>query len=119
MARTTDLAQQSLRLGREMGAKVRIAECLERLAFVACKLGCPALAAERLGSATALREMLGVPIEPRDREVYESITRQICHQLGEDHFRAAWKAGQERPLDQVIVESLSEEVHEHTTSINP
>jgi predicted ATPase/transcriptional regulator with XRE-family HTH domain/Tfp pilus assembly protein PilF len=110
VARVAALSRKSLQLCNKAKARTHIAECLERLAFVACKLGWVKIAAQRLGSAAALRESMGVPIEPRDKAFYDTVTDQLHRQLGPDHFRTCWVAGREQPLDKVIDEALTEEV---------
>jgi hypothetical protein len=83
---------------------------LERLAYADCKLGRPEVAAQRLGSADALRETIGVPIEPRDKVFCETITQHLHRQLDQEQFTACWTAGRARPLEEVIDEALVEDV---------
>ncbi|MGO8947051.1 MAG: tetratricopeptide repeat protein [Ktedonobacterales bacterium] len=110
VACAADLSRRSLLLCRKSKSRVHIAECLEMLAYVACKHGCLDVAAQRLGSAAALRETMGVPIERLDQAICETVTGNLHRQFGRDRFMAAWAAGAERPLDEVIDEALTEHV---------
>jgi predicted ATPase/transcriptional regulator with XRE-family HTH domain len=110
VARAAGLSRRSLLLCRKSKSRVHIAECLEMLAYVACKHGCLEVAAQRLGSAAALRETMGVPIERLDQTICETAIGYLHRQLGQDRFMAAWAAGAGRPLDEVIDEAITEDV---------
>jgi hypothetical protein len=107
--RAADLSQRSLLLCRKSKSRAHIAACLEVLAYVACQHGCLDVAAQRLGRAAALRETMGVPIERLDQALCDNVTAHLQRELGQDRFMAAWAAGAERPLDEVIDEAIAKD----------
>ena len=109
MARAEDLTRRSLKICRSMQAPTRIADCLDRLAFVAWKAGSLGVAAQRLGSSAALRVRLGIDVEARDRVFCESLREQVCDALGLDQFTAACEVGRLTSLEHVLDGALSDE----------
>ena len=101
LATARDLYEESLVLAR-MGHKLNIASGLEGLAGVAAAQGEPEWAARLWGAAEALREVMGAPIPPVSRSVYEHAVMAARAQLGEDAFIAAWSEGRTMTPEQVL-----------------
>ena len=68
--------------------------------------GKPREAAQRWGTAEALREELGTPMHPVERADYEQAVAGTRKELGEEAFAAAWAQGRARPVEQVIDDLL-------------
>jgi hypothetical protein len=76
------------------------------MAAVACAQGQPARAAQLLGAAAALREVLCMPLPPADRASYDHTRAAARTALGVDAFVAAWAAGQILSQEQAIAEAM-------------
>src|SRR5262249_2493210 len=83
----------SLPIRGELGSKEGIAENLEGLAGVLVAGERREQAARLLGAAAALREALGVPPWPHEREKRERWLSEARAALGDAAFVAAWQAG--------------------------
>jgi non-specific serine/threonine protein kinase len=98
--------QESLVLRREQGDQMGIAECLAGLAGVAVALGRPAQAARLYGAAEALREAIGTPLPPTERETQERTVAEIRARLSEREFNAAWLAGRALSAEHAVAAAL-------------
>ncbi len=85
-----------------------VAPCLEGLAAVDAVLGSSERAARLAAAASSLRETIGVPIPPAEREAAEGTVVSIRRALGEDAFTSAWAAGRALTTEQAVVEALAE-----------
>jgi len=94
--------EEALTTFRELGEKWFIAICLEGLAGVAAAQSQPEWAAHLLSAAALLREALGVSPPPPNLANYERTVATTRAQLGEERFAAAWAAGREMTLEQVL-----------------
>ncbi len=94
-ARAQALYEESLGVTRELGAGDRwtIGAGLEGLATVVAGQGSFAWAAHLWGAAEALREVIGVPLPPVERDSYDRAVAAARIQLGEHAFAAAWANG--------------------------
>ena len=85
------------------------AECLERLARVACAQGQPERATRLCAAAAALREAIGAPLPPAERPHFDQTVATARVALGADAFASAWEHGRTLPLEQVIATMLKME----------
>jgi hypothetical protein len=121
---------ESLALRRELGDRRSIATCLERLAGLAARLGhrrqraensadgggaafdtgdprpCFARAARLFGAAEALRESLGAPLSPSERDEYEGLVSLARDGLDATAFAAAWAEGRSLPMEEANARAL-------------
>ncbi len=108
VARADALGREALALYRELGDPRRCAVGLEGVAGAAGMAGRGARAARLLGAAAALRETLGAPQPPQEREETEQAVAGARAALGETAWAAAVAAGQKLTLEQAIAEALDE-----------
>jgi hypothetical protein len=90
-----------------MGAKPRIAKNLEGLAIAAMALSIPERAVHFWGAATALRERTGAAIWPVDRLDYQRAIYAARVRFDPQRFAAAFAAGHDLPLEQVVVQATA------------
>jgi len=100
------LLQEGLHLNRENGDRRRIAMCLEGFACLAAQLGRVQAAARLLGTARALRDVIGAVVDPVDRADYTRTTSSTRDTLGEDVFNHHFAEGRTMGLDQAIAYAL-------------
>jgi predicted ATPase/class 3 adenylate cyclase/DNA-binding CsgD family transcriptional regulator len=96
------LYQESLTHLREIDNKESIPACLEGLADIAAAQGEPAWAARLWGAAEALRETIGTPLPPIERDTYERSIAATRTQLGEKAFAATWSEGRTMTPEQAL-----------------
>jgi predicted ATPase/transcriptional regulator with XRE-family HTH domain len=101
-ASARSLIEESLVLFREMGSRWGIAFSLEGLADVAGVQGDPAWAARLWGTAEALREARGTPLQPAYSTDYEQSVATARTRLGEKAFAKAWAEGRMMTPEQVL-----------------
>jgi predicted ATPase len=106
LIRATALQQQALKLKWALGERRQIAITLEDLASIAGAAGQRERAARLLGAATALRERIGAPQPVPERAATEQAVAEARAALGERAWAAAFSAGHECSLEQVIAEAL-------------
>ena len=88
------------------GSRYGMAGCLQGLAAVLCTLGQLERGVRLFGAAAALRAAVGLPESPAKRATCERDVARARAAVGDDAFVAAWAAGQEMSLEQVIAEAL-------------
>lgn len=87
------LLSESLQLHRHLGDRWRAASVLEEIAGgVAVRID-PVAAAELLAAAGALRERLGTPLPPAERDDYEEALRALRGRLTDEAHAAAARRG--------------------------
>jgi tetratricopeptide (TPR) repeat protein len=96
------LYEESLTMAREVRQRKLMATGLEGLARVLSAQGDPAQAARLWGSAEALREALGAPLHPFERDDYDLARAVVRDQLGEEAFLSSWQEGRLLPADQAF-----------------
>jgi predicted ATPase/DNA-binding SARP family transcriptional activator len=84
---------ESLRLGRELQDKVLVAMNLEGLAVILLDRHRPKLSVKLCGATAVLRENIGVPLSPKERENSDNRVAQARVTLGEEAFGSAWEEG--------------------------
>jgi predicted ATPase/DNA-binding XRE family transcriptional regulator len=97
---------EALEEWRSLSDQDGLAHCFENFALIAAARGEAARAARLFGAAEALRERIGAPGRPSDRE---HNARQIADgraQLGEAAFAAAWEHGRTMSLDDACAHAL-------------
>lgn len=81
---------------------------LERFAEIAVAQGQAARAAQLWGAAEALREQMGVPLPPVERDRYAQPLAAAREQLPETAWRSAWAAGRAMSLEQALAYALQD-----------
>jgi non-specific serine/threonine protein kinase len=71
----------------------RVAHCLERIAALAAMADQGEVAVSMLGTAAALREALGRPIDNPHRAEYDRLVATLRERLGEEQWARAWAGG--------------------------
>jgi non-specific serine/threonine protein kinase len=104
--RAVAMLQESLHLHHELGDRWRMASILEGLGGLACDLAKPGRALLFFAAAEALREIVGTPLPPVEREMRDFHVTGLRASLGEEAFKSGWAAGRETPLEQVIIAAL-------------
>ncbi len=108
--RAAALHCSGLALRRGLKDKWGVADGLEGLARVDAAQGRLSRAARLLGAAEALRDHLGFPLPPDERQAYECRLRDLQARLGAEPFAAARAAGRAMSPEQAIEEALAAEV---------
>jgi predicted ATPase len=96
------LTRESLRMFQEIGSQWDTCYLFENLAAVLHRLGRPMDAAQLLGAAEALRELLGAPLPPAEVGVYEERVRALKEDLEPDALASAWEEGRRLDLSAAI-----------------
>jgi tetratricopeptide (TPR) repeat protein len=96
------LYDESLAMAREIGDQELIASGLAGLARVVAVQGEPAWAVRLWGSAEALRDAIGAPLQPIERADYEQAVAVARDHLGASAFVAAWAQGRTMTAAQVL-----------------
>jgi hypothetical protein len=93
----------------ELGKQSSAIECLAGLAGVTGAQGQPARAARLFGAAEALREVLGLPMQPVAQAAYARDLAAVQAQIDEAAFAVEWAVGQAMPLELAIAYALDED----------
>jgi hypothetical protein len=99
------LYNDSLVMASEMGDQELIAAGLTGLARVVAVQGEPTWAVQLWGSAAALREAIGAPLQPIERADYEQAVAAARDHLGDSAFVAAWAQGRTMTVAEVLTTS--------------
>ena len=92
----------ALALNHDLGARLGMAQCLERVAHLASLRGKPIDTAWFLGSAATIRRATGAPLRPtEERDLQTTVTAVRAH-LDEDAFAAACLSGEASPQEEAI-----------------
>jgi predicted ATPase/DNA-binding CsgD family transcriptional regulator len=98
--------------GLQLGFRLYLPFCLEGIADVATKRGEPRWAAQLLGTAEALRDVMGTPIPSVWRADYEHSVTAARIQLGEKVI-AAWAEGRAMTPEQALAAQGSAAFSKH------
>jgi tetratricopeptide (TPR) repeat protein len=101
-----ELLRESLSRFRDIGNKLGIAITLEALASVRLAQEDGASAVRLFATAHNLREGLGAPLPPIDRNNYDSTVAASRTQLGDAVFTDLWARSAARPYNEVVEEIL-------------
>jgi tetratricopeptide (TPR) repeat protein len=102
----TDSVQEGLRLSAKFGHKLSVAIALEALANVSVVQSEGAQAVMLFATAHTLRETLGAPLPPIDREKSDAVIAATRLQLGGAIFADLWACAAVRPYKDVVEEIL-------------
>jgi predicted ATPase/DNA-binding XRE family transcriptional regulator len=108
LRRASFLLHESLELLRLTDNKEEIAATLETVAQTSAARGSPERSARLLGAAAALRERIGAPIPPAERDSVERTISLVQAVFGDASFAAAETAGRGLSLEDAIAEALAE-----------
>ena len=101
-----DSVQEGLRLSAKFGHKLSIAIALEVLADVSVVQSEGAQTVMLFATAHTLRETLGAPLPPIDRERFDAVIAATRSKLGEVRFADLWDCAAARPFTEVVKEIL-------------
>ena len=104
--RASAYLRESLELLRRTDNKEEIAAALEIMTQACAACGAAESAARLYGAAAALRERIGAPLPPAQRDAVHQTVSDIRASLGADAF-AAETAGRGLTLEQAIAEALA------------
>ena len=93
---------ESLAIFDKIGDVAGIVYSLEAFAHLAAKENRPEQAAVLWGAAERLREEIGYPMPPADREPYDHAVAAARQALGEEPFSVAWGTGRTFNKEQAI-----------------
>ncbi|MDP9309400.1 MAG: AAA family ATPase [Chloroflexota bacterium] len=100
--------RESLSLQTGIQDQLVIGYCLDGLTEVALRSGEPERAARLAGAAHALRERLGLIVQPADRQRYDEMLAAIKSELEQLTWEHAWTWGRTLSLGQTMAEALVE-----------
>jgi predicted ATPase/transcriptional regulator with XRE-family HTH domain len=100
--RASVLCSESLRQFAALGQRGKLAQGLEGLSLTLSAQEQVEDAARLLGAAAVLREAMGMPLHPADREAHERCAASLRAKLSEETFTAAWSEGHAMPVEQVL-----------------
>ena len=100
---------ESLALFRDAGHRAGFPVPFAGLASIARTRNRPEKAARLLGAAEALRESVGIPLEPFRRADHEREVAALRADLGEEAFAAAWAEGRALPPERAAAYALERE----------
>ncbi len=98
---------EGLVIFQELGAHSHIAACLDAFANLAARTHRLEQATVLRGAAEALREQIGVPLQPNEREPYDRAVAELSGSLAEATFTAAWARGRAMAMEQAIDYALA------------
>ncbi len=101
--------RESLELRHHIGDREGIAISLEHLAEVAVAKRQTERAVRLWAAAAALRDAIGAPLAPSERDSYHVIVSAARSSLTPDRMALIWETGRSLPLDTVIQEALHEQ----------
>ena len=93
LARARALYQENRAFLPTSGCKYLIADYLEGRGMLEAALGVPVAATRLWGAAEVLREAIGAPMYPVDRDEYTQAVAAARTKMSETAFAAAWKEG--------------------------
>ena len=108
-ARVTVLSQESLKLLQKAEDKQHIPDCLEIMAAGAGAQGRAERAARLWGAAEAMREDIGVPLQPEDRRLLGPYLALASSSLGEVAWQTSLAEGRAMMPEEAIEYSRSAE----------
>jgi non-specific serine/threonine protein kinase len=115
LERAEALHKESLALSKDLGGSLGTFVFLEGLACDAGAKGEAERSARLFGAAQALREAMGVPLEPALRTLEEPYLLGARSQLKESAWTEAWEEGRGMSMEAAIEYALSEEESSTTT----
>jgi tetratricopeptide (TPR) repeat protein len=108
-ARAFELYTESLQLGQKFGFMHHVIAPLEGMARVAAMRCRPELAARLLGTSTALRDEMGVPLTLVEKTDHDYAVNTARMQLGAEGYEEAWALGYAWSLEEAIASTVDQE----------
>ncbi len=106
LERASDVCRESLQLRQEMGDREGIATSLENLAEVATAQKHSERAVRLWAAAAALRDAIGAPLAPSERDSYHRVVSAARTSLSPERMALIWETGRSLPLESAIQEAL-------------
>jgi non-specific serine/threonine protein kinase len=107
-AATYQLHRQVLEILRDKGNDRNTARCLEEVAFYFSIQGRAEDSCRLLAAAEGIRESLGAPLQPDEKEELDGSVARLRAVLGEERFNAAWIEGRTMTPQQAVRYALDE-----------
>jgi hypothetical protein len=107
-AAARSLDAESLTIHEELGNRLGIAAALEAIAALNARENKMEPAARLWGAAERLREEIGSPLPPAEREEYDCAVSAARQARGDEAFLAAWEQGRALTLEQAVKYALEE-----------
>ena len=101
------LLKESMAIGRGLGHKAVIVFGLEAFASLARKEAREERCVRLWGVAAALRETIGSPLSPAEREKQERDMTAVRERMAENAFAAAWAQGRAMTIELALSDTLS------------
>jgi non-specific serine/threonine protein kinase len=106
LARAMRLCREALQSTHELRDPRSIAECLDGIGNLVVAEGHEQLGVRLLGASAAVRDAIGAPALPHEREELDASLRDARKALGEAAYVAAYNAGRALSLDDAVAEAL-------------
>jgi predicted ATPase/transcriptional regulator with XRE-family HTH domain len=97
-----ELLRKALLLMRELGDKIGIAECLERIGGAIGVLGFPTDGSRLIAAGEALRAVASAPLPKRDRARYARSLAAVQALVSEEAFQQAWSEGRAITCEEAV-----------------
>jgi tetratricopeptide (TPR) repeat protein len=97
-----EILKESILIMKEIGSHWDLADLLELMGSVMNGHGRHEEAARVFGAAEALRELLGAPVPPAERDSYGRRIAAVKERLDPDTFASAWAEGRALDVDQAV-----------------
>jgi predicted ATPase len=97
---------EALLIVTQLGERRQVAECIEGVAGVAAAQGRRPQAVRLYSAAAALRESIGAPLWPRERDTQSVALDELRHALGRPAFDEAWAEGRRLTVDDAVALAL-------------
>jgi non-specific serine/threonine protein kinase len=107
-AATYQLHRQVLEILRDKGNDRNTARCLEEVAFYFSIQGRAEDSCRLLAAAEGIRESLGAPLQPDEKEELDGSVARLRAVLGEERFNSAWIEGRTMTPQQAVRYALDE-----------
>lgn len=104
-----DFLVENVRINRELGDRTGLAFSLELFAQVAAARGRARVALRLAGAATALRETIGAPLSPSEKERLERALAESCRGLLPGLYAAFFEEGRRLSVEEAVELALSDE----------
>ncbi len=101
------ILSESASIAEQLGNEWLLVYVLEGFGRIAVEEGYGARGAHLFGTAEALRDRVGIPVPPTEREVYKKILERMLAQTTLEAFNGAWFAGRASAPDEAIRFALS------------
>ena len=115
---------ESVVVQRDLGDRAGLAFVLERLAIVAATHGLAERALRLAGASSALRELLGIPLNPAARSGFDARLAPAWQSLRAELAALAWQQGRAMSAERAIALALEPDGAasvgvDHTSALHP